>query len=65
MVVRPKAFDEDEFGDFAMHEFGVVLWELISKQPQAKHGEGSHLVLFLESIMHFLFTQLIVQLLAI
>ncbi|KAH9555435.1 hypothetical protein CY35_08G114100 [Sphagnum magellanicum] len=30
--------------DFVMHKFGVFLWELISRQPQAKHGEGSHLV---------------------
>ncbi len=49
----------------AMRQFGAFLWELISRQPQAKHGEGSDLVLFLESIVHFLFTQLIVQLLAI
>jgi hypothetical protein len=57
MVVR--------FRDLAMRDFGVLLWELISRQPQAKHGEGSHLVLFLESMMHVLFTQLIVQSLAI
>jgi len=58
MVVR--------FKDLAMHKFGVFLWELISRQPQAEHGEGYHMViLFLESIVHFLFTQLIVQLLAI
>jgi len=65
MVVRSKNMGMDEFGDSAMREFGVFLWELISRQPQAKHGEGSHLVLFLQSIVHFLFTQLIVQLLAI
>jgi hypothetical protein len=52
--------------DLLIREYGVFLWELISRQPQlAKHGEGSNLVLFLESIVHFLFTQLIVQLLAI
>jgi len=51
---------------FAIYTFGFLLWELISGQPQPKHGEGlNHLVLFLESILHFLFTQLIVQLLAI
>jgi len=59
MVVRSKDLDMDEF-DLAMRQFGVLLWELISRQPPAKHGEGFHLVLFLESIMHFLFTQLIV-----
>jgi hypothetical protein len=57
MVVRSE--------DLVMHKFGFFLWELISRQPQAKHGGRSHLVLFLESIVHFLFTQLIVQLLAI
>jgi hypothetical protein len=47
------------------------LWELISRQPlisrqaRAKHGEASHLVLFLEAIVNFLLTQLIVQLLTI
>jgi len=56
MVVR--------FKDLAMRKFGAFLWELISRQPQAQHREGSDLVLFLESIVH-LFTQLIVQLLAI
>jgi hypothetical protein len=50
---------------FVIRKFGVLLWELISRQPQAKHGEQSHSVLFFESIVHFLFTQLIVQLLAI
>jgi len=51
---------------FAIYTFGFFLWELISGQPRPKHGEGlNHLVLFLESIVHFLFTQLIVQLLAI
>jgi hypothetical protein len=54
MVVR--------FKDLAMREFGTFFWDLISMQPQAEHGEVSHLVLFLESIVHFLFTQLIVQL---
>jgi len=57
MVVR--------FKNLAMRKFGAFLWELISRQPQAQHQEGSDLVLFLESIVHFLFTQLIVQLLAI
>jgi hypothetical protein len=57
MVVRSK--------DLVMHKFGHFLWELILGQPQAKHGEGSNLVLFFESIVHFLFTQLIVQLFAI
>jgi hypothetical protein len=57
MVVRSE--------DDIMHEFGAFLWELISRQPQGKHGEVFHLVLFLESIVHFLFTQLIVQLFAI
>jgi hypothetical protein len=63
MVLRPN--------DFVLHEFGFFLWELISKQPliswqpRAKHGEASHLVLFLESIVNFLFTQLFVQLLTI
>jgi hypothetical protein len=57
MVVRSE--------DDIMHEFGAFLWELISRQPQGKHGEVFHLVLFLESIVHFLFTQLIVLLLAI
>jgi hypothetical protein len=65
MVVRPKNLATDKFGDSAMSEFGGFLWELISRQPQAKHGEGSHLVLFLEFIVYLLFTQLIVQLLAI
>jgi hypothetical protein len=51
--------------DLVIPEFGVFLWELISRQPQAEHGEVSHLVLFLESIVHFLFTQLILQVLAI
>jgi hypothetical protein len=51
--------------DLVIPEFGVFLWELISRQPQAKYQEQSHLVLFLESIVHLLFTQLIVQLLAI
>jgi hypothetical protein len=60
MVVRSKDLDMDECEDLAMRQFGVLLWELISRQPPAKHGEGFHLVLFLESIMHFLFTQLIV-----
>jgi hypothetical protein len=55
MVVRSK--------DLVLREFGVFLWKLISRRPQAKHGEGSHSVLFLESIVHFLFTQLVVQLL--
>jgi hypothetical protein len=44
MVVR--------FKGLAMREFGVLLWELISRPPQAKHGEVSHSVLFLESMMH-------------
>jgi hypothetical protein len=57
MVVRSK--------NLVLYKFEVFLWELISRQSQAKHGEGSHLVLFLEAIVHFLFTQLIVQLLAI
>jgi hypothetical protein len=57
MVVRVEKSVMLKFGDF--------LWELISRQPQAKHGKGSHSVLFHESIVHFLFTQLIVQLLAI
>jgi hypothetical protein len=57
MVVRPIRK--------VLHLFGVFLWELISGQPQPKHGERSHLVLFLESIVHFLFTQLIVQLFVI
>jgi hypothetical protein len=51
---------------FAIYTFGFFLWELIYGQPQPKHGEGlNHLVLFLESIVHFLFTQLTIQLLAI
>jgi len=62
MVVRPE---DSNYEDFFLHRFGVLLWELISGQPQAKHGKGSHLVLFLESIMNFLLTQLIFQLLAI
>jgi hypothetical protein len=57
MVLRP--------GDSVMHEFGFFLWELISRQPQPRHQRTYDLVLFLESIVHFLFTQLIVQLLAI
>jgi hypothetical protein len=56
MVVR--------FGD-PIYAFGFFLWELISGQRQPKHGERSQSVLFLESIVHFLSTQLIVQLLAI
>jgi len=46
----------------AIYTFGFFLWELISGQPEAKYEKLSHLVLFLESILHFLFTQLIVQL---
>jgi hypothetical protein len=57
MVVRSS--------DLPILKFGVILWELISRQPQTKHGERFHSVLFLESRVHFLFTQLIVQLLAI
>ncbi len=57
MVVRSEIL--------AMRSFGAILWELISGQPQAKHLEGAQLVLFLECIVHFLFIQLIVQLLAI
>jgi hypothetical protein len=53
------------FGNSTMQKFGVFVWELISKQPPSKHGEVSHLVLFLVSIVNFLFTQLIVQLLGI
>jgi hypothetical protein len=48
-----------------VHKFGAFLWELIPGQPQAKDLEGFELVLFLEPIVHFLLTQLIVQLLAI
>jgi hypothetical protein len=48
-----------------VHKFGAFLWELISGQPQAKDLEGFELVLVLEPIVHFLLTQLIVQLLAI
>ncbi len=48
-----------------IYEFGFFLWELIYGQPQPKHAERPQLVLFLESIVHFLLTQLIVQLLAI
>jgi len=57
MVVRSN--------DLPILKFGVFLWELISRQPPAKHGERFHSVLFLVSGVHFLFTQLIVQLLAI
>jgi hypothetical protein len=63
MVLRPKYF--------VMNQFGVFLWELISRRPLiprpplAKQGEAFLLVLFLESIVHFLLTQLIVQLLTI
>jgi hypothetical protein len=43
---------------FAISTFGYFLWELISRQPQPIHREGlNHLVLFLESIVHFWFTQ--------
>jgi len=45
--------------EFPIYAFGVFLWELISGQPEPKHGERSDLVLFLESIVHFLFTQLL------
>jgi hypothetical protein len=55
MVVRKK---------FRIYEIGAILWVLIFGQ-QFKPREQFHLVLFLESIVQFLFAQLIVQLLAI
>ncbi len=48
-----------------MSNFGYFLLELISGQPKTTHGVDPPLVLFLESIVHVFFTQLIVQLLAI
>jgi len=44
--------------------FGKILWLLIFGQ-QFEPEENFHLVFFLESIVQFLFAQLIVQLLAI
>jgi hypothetical protein len=52
MVVRKKSH---------IYQIGAILWVLIIGQPR----EQFHLVLFLESIVQFLFAQLIVQLLAI
>jgi hypothetical protein len=49
MVVREQV---------TIYKFGVFLWELISRQPQPLHGEElNDLVLFLEFIVHFLFTR--------
>jgi serine/threonine protein kinase len=40
-----------------MLRFGYFLWELISRQPTPYPGQGlNDLVLFLEFIVHFLFT---------
>jgi hypothetical protein len=38
-----------------IYKFGALLWELIFGQPPPNPGEGFHLVLFLESIMCFIF----------
>jgi hypothetical protein len=55
MVVRMK---------FHTYQIGAILWALIFGQL-FEPGEIFYLVLFLESIVQFLFAQLIVQLLAI
>jgi hypothetical protein len=55
MVVRKR---------YHIYGFGKILWLLIFGQ-QFDPEENFRLVLFLESIVQFLFAQLIVQLLAI
>jgi hypothetical protein len=50
--------------EFHIYHIGAILWALIFGQL-FEPGEEFSSVLFLESIMQFLFAQLIVQLLAI